>query len=96
MNASTMQVTYECTSGHIAAGRRGKLCWCPLALAIAAHHRLPAGSVSVDNATVRIPLGGQDRAAALPWLARKFVRRFDSGEHVGPFTFTLVWTVHGE
>ena len=82
----TIHVTEEC----IKNGRRYDSRYCPIALAI--HNALPEErEVAVGPITAR--LGKlEDRPflrTQLPNIARKFVRDFDIGSRVKPFSFRL-------
>lgn len=80
---ATLRVTV--TANHIAQGRRESCYECPIELAL-----ISAGLRSDDVAVGRCIAWINDREYALPEPAQEFIRRFDEGVDVEPFSFELV------
>jgi hypothetical protein len=96
MNLPTMITV---TADHIASGRPGESCLCPIALAIAdAVRDLPSSGhaphVTVSSFDVIVKLTWTDWRAELPGSGQGFIAAFDAGAPVGPFTFELTWRRH--
>ncbi len=72
----------EVTQGDIELGIEGSLCGCPIARALS---RMFPGFNGVSRVSCEI----DGSRYMLPDIAREFIRRFDRGLSVAPFTFTL-------
>ena len=84
---STMTVTV--TQDHIDRGERQGGASCPIALAITRRmSQWTQVDVGETMCTFVLPSGERD-ASFLPEEASQFIARFDEGEPVEPFTFTL-------
>jgi hypothetical protein len=81
-----MEITV--TQAHIDAGIAGAPGSCPIALAIKSlkPEYIKDRRLGVGLGYVHIP---ERRSIPLPRVARDFIRAFDDGKKVEPFTFTL-------
>lgn len=77
------------TREDIRAGKRKSCTSCPIALAI--RRKVWARLVRVDNFYIKLWPGNREPRlqAALPVKAMQFVRSFDAGVPVQPFTFIV-------
>jgi hypothetical protein len=79
----------DVTQEHIDRGVSKDCLRCPVALAIMCHVQ-PTTSISVgDDAITMLPLGGWFHDQQAPSVVRQFVRGFDRGDDVVPFSFDL-------
>jgi hypothetical protein len=78
--------TVEVTEKHIKKGTAKNTESCAVALAV---RGLKLRAVEVDNTSVFFSKGGKRYEAILPKRAVNFVLKFDTGQKVKPFSFTL-------
>jgi len=90
-----VEYTITVTDTHITYGLPGKRCFCPIAMAIMDANIIPDTLVSVEYGAARFFRSGDMMPVAigrLPKNAQVFVDKFDTGEPVEPFEFTMmVW-----
>ncbi len=85
-----MKVKVTVTEQHIKRGKKSNTNFCPIALALKG--QLGLRSVVVDGDVVEFGVdkeGDGGFSINLPVEAQEFVRAFDDGETVKPFSFTL-------
>lgn len=87
----------EVTADDIRSGTPSDCHYCPVALAVARAAGTNPGSVSVDGVYVTIEqFDRTERNYEPPALVDEFVKAFDAGESVIPFSFDLdedqAWT----
>ena len=84
------ELVIEVTAEDIRRGVREDACWCPVARAIARllDVRLGDDEVIVGRELILIRPLGSLTDYELPAEAARFIRAFDHGEPVEPFTFT--------
>jgi len=87
-----MQKIIEVSQERIAEGHPNDPYWCPIALAVRQHFP-EADRVDVGSESIDVVLPTHTLTTMLPDLAKEFVRLFDDGEQVGPFSFTAGFTV---
>ena len=75
------------TSEHIKNGQKGSLFACPIALAI--KKKCYDVQVSAGSLWVKKQPDGYFTNMHFPKAVKAFVRKFDCGEEVAPFSFTL-------
>ena len=89
----------EVSQAAIDNGVRGRSERCPLALAYRTHYGRRGLPVSVRSNELRAYWGRYRHSYALPEDAREFIRAFDAGEPVKPFTLALpestLWDTEG-
>lgn len=81
------------TADHIAHGKKGDECACPIALAL-----LAAGAKwsEVLRIEARVVVDGRRYIGELPMAAVAFVRDFDKARHVEPLSFELAMVEWGK
>jgi hypothetical protein len=78
------------TAEHIAAGQRGDCAFCPVALAVTgAFPRVAYLRVYVHEVVIRGAPETVMAGVTMPLVAQRFIRDFDAGQPVEPFTFEL-------
>lgn len=78
------------TAEHIAAGKPNDACWCPVWHAIrAAFPDADAAGIAVGPDAFTVCSHAVVSDVEFPDAAARFIRRYDKGETVQPFTFTL-------
>lgn len=73
------------TQEHIDRGQKGRAHRCPMALAVRDQLNLSTEQVAVTQYTLYIDC----KSYILPPTASNFVRAFDAGREVSPFTFEV-------
>lgn len=90
------ELVIEVTADDIAKGIPCSLCLCPIALAVARLRGTSSSEVIVNTGTVSFPdydADGEWVSYEIPDEAGQFVRDFDGGAPVAPFTFTArLWS----
>jgi hypothetical protein len=75
------------TAQHIAQGARSN-CWrCPIALAV--REAFPDTAIAVSDFYIQMTLDGQQRIIRTPRETALFIRAFDTGVPIEPFSFTV-------
>lgn len=77
-------VTIDVTADDIAKGKPKEPCDCPIAIAT---DRAFGGGVAISCGQTLIGINFVDYSLPVP--ARRFIRRFDDGENVKPFSFSV-------
>jgi hypothetical protein len=94
-----MRYTFNVTADDIAHGHKDSPCGCPIALAICRTLGIDPelGNIDVDDRGVFLARNGgasmlRRASGPLPKAASQFMRGFDAGRPVEPFTFRLaIW-----
>lgn len=81
-----MNMIISVTEEDIALGKKGRYRGCPVALAAT---RATGHEVGVTHDTIDIQMEDERIEIITPAEAKSFIRRFDHGKPVKPFTFTL-------
>lgn len=92
---AALPATITVAAGHIAAGQPEICVSCPIALALTDAIGDPDIQVRVHDDEAVLFRGKRIARAELPPEAVRFIDRFDSGQPVEPFTFTLTWREEG-
>jgi hypothetical protein len=79
-------IKIDVTSDDIAKGEREQPCRCPIALALTRAH---PGQWVLGEHTADFYFDDADGTISLPNEARDFIKRFDNGDPVEPFSFEL-------
>ena len=94
---TNIKVNVNLTQNHIYHGDAGECGSCPAALAIL--DALPGTQPDVEGRHIRLhrgTIGGKSARVDTPQAVRNFIKDFDDGLHVEPFTFELTvpdWAV---
>ena len=85
----------EVTAEDIANGRRAHDNSCPVALAIGRtlHRENAVSVVSTDVQIFNAAPFAEVEQATFPKEVTKFIKRFDGGKKVEPFTFEIEWNL---
>lgn len=81
-----MNMIISVTQEDIANGCKGRYRMCPVALAVS---RMLLHDVGVTHDTIDIQMEDERIEIITPAEAKSFIRRFDHGKPVKPFTFNL-------
>ena len=83
-----MKRQFTVTQADIERAKPGSGMTCPIARCIGRHFADFKGAPIINVTPARVEIN--DRDYPLPEVARAFVSRYDAGEKVRPFSFTLV------